>query len=281
MSSLRLSLGALGRIAPGLAVAWAERLFLTPPRHDWTVQERPWLASAEQGYLHTNGLPVAGWNGQPMRTYRWGEARRGKVAVMHGWGGRATQFHALIEALVADGYQVIGIDAPGHGASPGRQASLLHFAQALTRLLRNEGGVDGLVAHSLGGAAAVYALASHRLPVGRLALLAPASDVASYARQVGKVLSLDGEQLQALRQRMETRLGVGWDELNAVKRSAELAVPGLVIHDRDDKEVSSQSGAAIAAAWQGAQWHQSEGLGHRRLLRDPAVIARVQAFLAG
>lgn len=280
LNSLRWGVSLLSRLAPGAAVAWAERIFLTPPRHDWSKPERPCLAQAERGWLHTNGLPVAAWNGRPMQTYRWGENRRGKVALLHGWSGRATQFHALIEVLVAEGYQVLAIDAPGHGASPGRQASLLHFAQALVQLVRNEGGVDAVVAHSLGGAAAVYAMARYRLPVGKLALLGPAADVAVYARQVGTVLDLDARQMTALRQGMETRLGVQWAELNAVSRAAELDLPGLVIHDRDDKEVDCQAGAAIAAAWPGAQWHQSEGLGHRRLLRDPAIIARVQAFLA-
>ncbi|HEY9102757.1 alpha/beta hydrolase [Chitinimonas sp.] len=270
----------LSRLAPKLAVAWAERIFLTPPRHDWSEVERPWLASAQRAWLHTNGLPVAAWNGRPMQTYRWGENRRGKVALLHGWAGRATQFHALVEALVADGYEVVAIDAPAHGASPGRQASLLHFAQALARLVRNEGGVDAVIAHSLGGAAAVYAMARYRLPVGKLALLGPAADVAVYARQVGAALDLDAEQMAALRYGMETRLGVQWAELNAVSRAAELRLPGLVIHDRDDKEVDHQAGAAIAAAWPGAQWHLSQGLGHRRLLRDSAVIAQVRTFLA-
>jgi hypothetical protein len=39
-------------------------------------------------------------------------------------------------------------------------------------------------------------------------------------------------------------------------------------------------GAAIAAAWPGAELVTTEGLGHRRILRDPAVVARVTDFLA-
>jgi hypothetical protein len=38
-------------------------------------------------------------------------------------------------------------------------------------------------------------------------------------------------------------------------------------------------GAAIAAAWPGARLHVTSGLGHRRLLRDPNVIAEVVEFV--
>ncbi|MEH6460733.1 alpha/beta hydrolase [Chitinimonas sp. JJ19] len=280
LGSLRTGLNTLSRLAPRLAMAWAERLFLSPPRHAWPAAEQGWLALAEQGELHTVGLPVAEWDGKPMRTYRWGEARRGKIALMHGWGGRATQLHAFIAPLTAAGYQVVAIDAPGHGASPGKQASVLHFAHALERLVRNEGGVDGLIAHSLGGAASVFALSSQHLPVGRVALVSPSADVAAYARHVGRLLKLDNDILAGLQHRMETRLGMRWQDLNAVSLASTLVQPALVVHDQGDREVPSSTGSALASAWPGARLTLTNGLGHRRILRDQAVVDQVVAFLA-
>lgn len=279
LNSLRTGLAAAARLSPELALAWTEKLFFTPPRHDWPQAEQGWLVRAEQSTLHTAGMPVPGWDGKPMRVYRWGEARRGKVVVQHGWGGRATQFQAFLPGLLAAGYQVIGIDAPGHGASAGKRASLIHFSHGLSRLIRNEGPVDGLIAHSLGGAASVYALASEGLAVGRVALIAPSADVAVWARQVSAMLGLSTALQQRLRSRMEARFGLQWDELNAVHRAAELQQPALVIHDRGDKEVPVQAGIGIASAWLGAQLQLTEGLGHRRILKNAAVVEQVLDFI--
>jgi len=41
-----------------------------------------------------------------------------------------------------------------------------------------------------------------------------------------------------------------------------------VLHDRRDAEVPFAHGAALAAAWPGAALRPSDGLGHRRILRD-------------
>jgi hypothetical protein len=59
----------------------------------------------------------------------------------------------------------------------------------------------------------------------------------------------------------------------------DLPLTALVIHDREDVEVPWREGAAIAAAWPGAELLTTQGLGHRRILRDPAVVARVSTFL--
>jgi pimeloyl-ACP methyl ester carboxylesterase len=60
---------------------------------------------------------------------------------------------------------------------------------------------------------------------------------------------------------------------------APLRARALVIHDRGDRDVPFAQGAAIAAAWPGARLHAVEGLGHYRVLRDPAVIEAAVAFL--
>ena len=61
---------------------------------------------------------------------------------------------------------------------------------------------------------------------------------------------------------------------------AELPIAALVVHDSDDMEVPWTNGADVAAAWPGAELVTTQGLGHRRILRDAGIVARVTAFLA-
>ena len=56
--------------------------------------------------------------------------------------------------------------------------------------------------------------------------------------------------------------------------------PLLVVHDKDDRETAWQDGADIAAKWPNATLRTTTGLGHNRILRDPAVVESVVSFLA-
>jgi len=58
-----------------------------------------------------------------------------------------------------------------------------------------------------------------------------------------------------------------------------MRVPLLVIHDREDREVRWNDGAAIAEAWPGAELMTTSGLGHHRIVSDSGVIRRVVSFL--
>lgn len=278
LSILRLALAATAKLSPALAVNWAQRLFLRAQRYPWPAAEQACLQRAEIGTLYTAGLPQLEWDGLAMRTYRWGEARRGTVALLHGWAGRASQFHVLIDALVAAGYQVVAIDAPGHGASGGGETSVLHFINAIERLVRNVGPVTAVIAHSVGGAATVNALAAG-LRAQRAVLIAPAADLKAFSQLVARQLGLSEPLRQALQQKVERRFGLPWQSLHAVDRACELTLPGLVIHDEKDNEVPWRVGSAIAQAWPQAQLATTRGLGHRRLLKDSNVIEQVLAFV--
>ena len=58
------------------------------------------------------------------------------------------------------------------------------------------------------------------------------------------------------------------------------AVLSSSFHDEQDTEVAIEKGLALARAWPDARFMRTAGLGHRRLLRDPEVIAAAVNFLA-
>ena len=267
------------RLAPQATGRWLQSRFLRTTRHAWPAEERAWKQSAERSVLYTSGMPVDGWDGKPYTVYRWGRAQRGKVVLQHGWNGRATQMYGFIEPLVKAGYQVIAMDAPGHGLSSGEQSSVLHFSAALSRMIRNEGPVQAIVAHSLGGASTIHALTSASLPVGRVVLICPSADIGAFARFMADKVGLATHWLKWIQLQMETRLGTTWDELNAVKRAPRIRIPVFLIHDKDDREVSVTTGLAIANALSKPAVRITEGLGHRRILKNTDVINDVVRFV--
>jgi pimeloyl-ACP methyl ester carboxylesterase len=267
--ALRTGFRVVGAVAPELAARWAESIFCRPPRQE----ERP----AEEAFLRT-GRPATFTHGRlVLRGWEWGDGPL--VLLAHGWGSRAGRWAAFVPELVAAGHRVIAYDAPAHGRSDGRLASLPEFARALRAVADVAGPVHGLIGHSLGGAGAALAMIEG-LAAERAVLIAAPADPATFSRAFAAYLRIPGPVRDAMQRNLEHRLHVTWDELHLPTIVRDLATPALVVHDRGDDDVPSAEAVAIAEAWPGAELLLTDGLGHRAVLRDPAVIARAVEFLA-
>lgn len=266
---LRSGLAALSAVSPGLAARAGERLFLSPPRHPAPPRERAALAGLEQVTFRHRGGALRGW--------RMGAGPA--VLLVHGWGGRGGQLAPLGRALAGAGLSAIAFDGPAHGASDGSEASVPHFADAVAEVAARTGAV-GAVGHSMGGAAVALAVV-RGLPLGAVATVGMPRAPAAWFEQFSAALALRPRVREALRERLERRVGVRMDDLDLPRLApVRTDVPLLVVHDRGDREVPFEDGAAIAEAWPGARLHATDGLGHRRILRDGAVVEAVVAFLA-
>jgi pimeloyl-ACP methyl ester carboxylesterase len=197
---------------------------------------------------------------------------------VHGWGSRGARFVDLGNALLSEGHRVVTFDAPGHGASSGRLSSGPEFARAAQAVVNAVGSVSHVVGHSVGGFASALAI-ERGLPVRRAVFLAPSASPNNYSAQFETLLGVHGPVMASMRGRLERRLGFSWKDLNVPAFAPEMQVPLLVIHDRDDREVGWNDGAAITHAWPGAELVTTTGLGHHRIVSDPGVIRQVAAFL--
>jgi pimeloyl-ACP methyl ester carboxylesterase len=214
--------------------------------------------------------------GHDLAVWTWG---KGPVVVLtHGWGGRAGRFSAIAASLVEAGFRVVLFDAPAHGASMGRLASLPQFARALRDVADAAGPVYGLVGHSLGGAAVSLALRDG-LRAERAVLLAPPADVVLFSDAFAQHLRIPLRARDVMRQNLETRLQFRFDELHVPTVARQLTAAALIIHDLQDRDVPFTHGEEIAGAWPGAELLRTSGLGHRAILRDPAVVRRTVEFL--
>lgn len=266
---LSTALRLLAPWAPGLAAAWTERAFFTPPRPR-PSRGAATLRGARALTVRVEGRRIAGW--------RWGQGPA--VALLHGWGGQAGQLTSFVAPLLSRGFSVVAFDAPGHGRSSRGLSSAPEFARALLGVAHAVGGaLHGVVAHSLGGAATALAIRDG-LPVQRVVLVAPPANPPEWFEALARRLALSAPVVQKVRERSERRLRLRWDDLRLPTLVSEFRQPLLVIHDRHDPEVPLRDGASVAAAWPGARLVETAGLGHNRVLRDPEVVAGAVAFLA-
>jgi len=264
--AIRTAFRTVGAVAPAIAARWAENLFCTPPpRRDG---DEVFIATGSRFTLSSQGQHLAGW--------QWGGGPT--VVLVHGWGSRASRLSGLAAALVEAGFRVVAYDAPAHGESTGRFASLPEFARALGDVAEAVGPIHGLVGHSLGGAAVAMAMRSG-LGARCAVLIAPPADVRIFSDHFAQTLAIPPAVQQTMHRNLERRLQIIWDDLHIPTVVRELPAAALVIHDRDDADVPFSHGEEIVGAWAGSLLEGTSGLGHRALLRDPAVIGRAVAFL--
>lgn len=273
-----LAAKATSALAPGLAARFLEQLFLRPLRAAPPQRERAWLEGATTRRIACDDrweLPVYTW--EPLEP----APPAAPVALLvHGWSGRGSQLGALVAPLQARGYRVVAFDAPGHGAATGTTLSGLPWlARAIEAVADAVGGVDLLVAHSLGAAAATMAL-SRGLLVRRAVFLSPPDDPSDFPARQAARLGFPPSAVEGARARIERRFGTRLEDVLGAALAPRIRVPLLVLHDPEDTEIPFFMGQRLAGAWPGARLEAVSGLGHYRILRDPAVVARTVAFLA-
>jgi TAP-like protein len=141
------------------------------------------------------------------------------------------------------------------------------------------GPAHALVAHSLGATAAAYAMRGG-LRVERAAFVAPMADPLPYTRTFAGRLGFGERVRTRLVSRIERRVGMPLSAFDVPAMAGQVPTPPLLlVHDRHDTETAWADSAAIARSWPGARLVSTSGLGHRRILRDPAVVAEVTGFV--
>jgi pimeloyl-ACP methyl ester carboxylesterase len=268
--ALRVGLGALSRLSPRAAGAAAERLFLTPRKYTRPAAEVEALGSARHTLVPSAYGPLAAWE--------WGSDGP-RVLLVHGWEGRGAQLSAFVAPLVERGFRVITFDAPAHGDTEGSISSFFHFAASIRTVASAFGPFHAVVAHSMGGATTLWAASlEHIAP--RYAMIAPPVDVRDFTRALAKMLGLPEEVRADVHVRLAERFGVSVEDVRAETVAPRMTGELLVVHDEDDTDVPIRCGELMAKTWPGARLERTKGLGHRRILRDEAVVSLVTRFVA-
>jgi pimeloyl-ACP methyl ester carboxylesterase len=283
-STIVRSFSVLERVAPAVGAGWAEHLWFTVPRA--RSRSDRLLAPGRPFHVPVNGHTVAGevWDERPVDGTPE-ETAPPIVYLVHGWGGWGRQLEAFVGPLVERGHRVVTFDAPSHGASdpgptgPGR-STILEFADALAAVVAANGPAHALVAHSLGATSAAFAMRGG-LAVERTAFVAPMADPLPYTRTFAGRLGFGERVRTRLVDRIERRVGMPLSAFDVPAMAGQVPTPPLLlVHDRQDAETGWSDSAAIARSWPHARLVTTSGLGHRRILRAPAVVTEVVEFVA-
>jgi pimeloyl-ACP methyl ester carboxylesterase len=268
---MRLMFSILGPLLPEVMGRWACHLWSRTRRFPESAAGRRIARSAEREILMVDNIPVV--------VYKWGE---GPVIVfVHGWSGRGSQVAAFVRPLTGAGYQVMAVDAPGHGDTPGDRTNIMECAAVLAAFSAKYGPVYGALTHSFGGMILAYAM-NQGVSIERVVCISAPAHIDYLLESFAQTLDIPDAVSTVMRRLLDRRFPDNVSErISTVVNARNLSAPALIIHDEDDHNVPWQQGKMITDAWPGARFMKTRGLGHGRILRDRAVVDAAVDFIKG
>jgi pimeloyl-ACP methyl ester carboxylesterase len=204
--------------------------------------------------------------------------------MLHGWESRGARFAQLAEKLSTDGYTPLTFDSPGHGDSQGDRATILDYLAICRALQERYGAFEAVVAHSFGVLCAFYAL-KQNVRARCVVALSGVSDFHYLLDAFSQRLNLIEPVRERLRRRIEQLFAPFedvWNRFSVTYNTQKLQQRVLIIHDIQDDMVSVEQARKTAEQFGvRAELQITDGLGHSRLLGDPAVLDRVCVFIRG
>lgn len=286
---MKAAVSAASAVAPGITGRWASWLFLTPHKPGaFSRQEKELIRRAQKRLDRGEAFSVR-HPGGTLQAYRFrgseGVPKSGTVILVHGWMGRAASMAGFIRPLTAEGFDVVCFDLPAHGQSQGRQTNGLIGAAALQAVASEVGPVEALVGHSFGGLVIGLAVEGRppmrsALDVERIALIAAPNAFTEFTGRFGRRIGL-GPRAQTIFEKALAKIGGRkLSEFDGNRIYGEIHRPILVVHSRDDEDISFEQGAAYQALGGHVTLLPADGLGHRQILYAPSTIRAVRDFVA-
>jgi len=220
------------------------------------------------------------------------------VLCCHGWEGRGLNFYKFIPKLQSKGFRVLALDFPLHGKSQGgcKYSGCTVFGHTLNAVIRELNQPVYVIAHSMGnGAFEVNCRLSNKKEkqlvkkyVGIAAMNRYYDAVVGHV----KIFKLENEE-QIIKDYCECKnelFGVNIDDITLENDVIPLDIPILFVHDRNDKEIPFEKTVLLKDKMKRKTYtvngkiypsfHETEKLGHRRILRDDNVANIVVDFLS-
>lgn len=262
-------LNTLANISSTKAGKVGYKLFCTPMKAPMKSHHLDFLMPAKSMKIPYEHIEI--------QTYKWGTGPT-KILFVHGWQSHTFRWKKYIQAFPMDKYTLIGMDAPAHGLSGGRQVNAITYAEAIRQVIEEYGDFEAIVGHSFGGFAAMYALHEYStLPVKGLVMMGVPGSADDFFKEGKRQLGLGKKADLAIRNHFFKLFDEDIKQFNTLRFGQVLDKPGLIIHDVNDREAPYKHAIALEKEWEHAQLTTTEGLGHK--LYSDQIVQNILSFV--
>lgn len=263
------------RLASFASVSWGAQIafdmFSTPYRK--SKKPKPSVfKQAENIKITVNGCLING--------YKWNPQASKQLLILHGFESRAYKFDMYITPLLKTGWGITAMDAKAHGKSEGKQIILPDYVSMIETLELHYGKFSGYLAHSFGGIAVSLYLEKIKNEQSKLVLIAPATETDTAIRLFSKIVGLKDQVRLAINDLVLEKSGkpIGFYSIKRIIPILKNQI--LWIHDKNDKITPlADVQPLIDTSPAHVEFCITEGLGHSKIYKDPAVIEKIVEFL--
>lgn len=257
--------------SPKLAARFAMKIFTTPVKFKLPKREEEMDRKSRQELVLVKSLK------RSINVYHLGDSPK-KVLLVHGWSGRGTQLVSIADKLIKAGYSTISFDAPAHGKSTGKTSDMTEFIASILELEKQFGPFEYAIGHSLGAMAVLNAIKSG-LEVKRAVLIGSGDVIRDIMEDFTQKLGMNIAIGELMIRMFEKKFGETINNYSAYIAAKDVHIPVLILHDEDDADVPVSAAHHIYKHLADAQLVITQGLGHRKILGDKAVIKQINDFL--
>ena len=263
-------LTALWRLAPNLTKDFLFKRFFKPMPYPLTPLERQYLENGTSFNIHVHGKKIRCW--------KWG--RGPAILFVHGWNGRGVNLAYFFKALIHAGYSVITYDAPAHGESDGQFTNYFELTDTVRAFFDPSLGFDiqGVIAYSIGGAAVINCISKEKPSIDTV-LIAPALKLKELLFNAFNHHGVPKIVYQSLVAELERYYGYDVHQDNPYVLAKTITSKMLIVHDKDDRTIPYMDSKILSEKTDNVDLHTTEGLGHKLILRDKAVVDFITSYI--
>lgn len=269
--SLKSSIKIASFFSPQWGASVAFNIFCTPYRKPRNV--------APPIFQHAIGIEIT-VDGIAIHGYQWNPDANKKILILHGFESRAYNFDRYVTPLMEKGYGVVAMDGKAHGNSEGKTTTAPEYAAMIKVLEEKLGKFDGFISHSFGGIALSLYQEENNNPAAKMVLIAPATETQSAIDLFSHFFGLGPGIRASIYDYIKQKSGKDVSHYSINRIAPKLTNPILWIHDKDDDITPlSDLKPLLDLTPVNIEFMITEGLGHRKIYKDPAVIKRIIDFI--
>ncbi|WP_027137072.1 alpha/beta hydrolase [Gaetbulibacter saemankumensis] len=254
-------------LAPQYAAKLAVNIFSTPQKGKLQPDESNYLKSAKQQDFMYDDIAI--------RTYLWA-GRKETILLVHGWESNTYRWRDLIELLIAQDYNIVALDAPGHGKSGHKTFNAVLYSECIN-MIAQQFDIHIIIGHSIGGTASALATNNHNLNIDKLILLGAPSNFDEVIDNYVKIMGYNKKVTKAMDAYYMKHFGKLPSFYSIKNFSDKLTAEGLIIHDKKDRIISYRDALHIHKHYKNSKLVKTQGFGHG--LKNEVIYNHILEFL--
>ncbi len=261
-------LNVLSYVSADYAANKALHLFSTPRKGFIKDKHQEFLNTAVKEVLYYDDLPIA--------TYHW-EGDKQTILLVHGWESNSARWKKKIKHFISEGFNVIALDAPAHGASGSKVFNALLYSEFINVVVTKH-NPEILIGHSVGGMASVFFLQKYQNQnIDKIVLLGAPSEFKDVLKRYIEMLGYNKKIENQLKTVIFDRFGAHPEHFSTAKFVKDISTKSLIIHDTKDPIIPYSDAEMIIKSYANASLISTTGLGHS--LNDKSVTKNILDFI--